>query len=166
MAIQTFTAGQVLTAAQMNELQKTVATYNAIGYRGTALVLNSSANTGIVDNTNFTGTINGAVGDLIQATWSSHVAVGTNIAHFNFYTFNVSTAVNPFITPVTFNPFFVETAYGGFVTFVGFRKLVAGDIFSNQVTVKLTANSAGTNRTVVSANIPAQFSVTNLGQVQ
>lgn len=166
MPIQTFTAGQVLTASQMNTLQETVATYNAIGRRATALSITSSSNSQKVDATNFQQTITAAVGDLIQATWHSYVAAGTNIIHFNFYTFNGATAVNPFCEPSGFNPFFVDTAKEGIECFVSLYKCVAGDIFSDTVTVALTANSAGTSRGVVNANVPAGFTLTNLGQVQ
>lgn len=166
MAIQTFTSGQILTAAQMNTLQTTVATYNGIGYRGTSLSFTSSVNTTRVDTTNFEKTITATAGDLIQATWSSQIAAGTNVVHFNFYTFNGATAVNPFITPVSFNPFFVDTAAADTYCFVSLYKCVAGDIFTNQITVALTGNSAGVARTVVSASVPASFTLTNLGQVQ
>jgi hypothetical protein len=88
MAIQTFTTGQVLTAAQMNTLQTTVATYNAIGSRTTALTINNAGNSGIVDTTNFSGTITAKAGDLLQATFSTQLIAGTNVCHFNFYTFN------------------------------------------------------------------------------
>ena len=166
MAIQTFTAGQVLTAAQMNTLQTTVATYNAIGYRLSTLVLTTSANNSIVDTTNFSGTVTAATGDLLQATWSTYTSTGTGIAHYNFYTFNGATPVNPFIVPSTFNPFLIENTYAGYLNFVSLYKVVAGDIFSNQVTVKLTGNTAGAARTICNASVPASFTVTNLGQVQ
>jgi hypothetical protein len=166
MPIQTFTTGQVLTATQMNTLQTTVATYNGIGRRDTALTLTSSSNTQRVDSTNFQKTITATAGDLIQATWNSYIDAGTNVVHFNFYTFNGATAVNPFCAPSTFNPFFVETARSGVECFVSLYKFVAGDIFSGQITVALTGNSAGTARGVVNAAVPAGFSLTNLGQVQ
>lgn len=166
MAIQVFTTGQVLTAAQMNTLQTTVATYNGIGYRSTALTLTSSSNTQRIDTTNFQKTITATAGDLIQATWNSYIDAGTNIVHFNFYTFNGATAVNPFCAPSSFNPFFVETARSGVECFVSLYKCVAGDIFSGQITVALTGNSAGTARGIVNAAVPAGFSLTNLGQVQ
>jgi hypothetical protein len=166
MAIQTFTAGQILEAAQLNTLQKTVATYNAIGNRTAALSYTSGTLNGIVDTTNFSGTITAATGDLIQATWVSYIAAGTNIAHFNFCTFNGATAVNQFIVAASFNPFFVETTFAGGVNFVALYKVVAGDIFSNQVTVKLTGSTAGAARDVVNGAIPSCFTVTNLGQVQ
>jgi hypothetical protein len=166
MAIQTFTAGQVLEAAQLNTLQKTVATYNSISTTTAALSITSSSASQPVETTIFSGTITAAVGDLIQATWSSYVDTGTNISHFNFYTFNGATAVNPFIAPSTFNPFFYAQTFAGSVSFTGLYKLLAGDIFSNQVTVKLTASTAGNARAVVNAGIRAAFTVTNLGQVQ
>ena len=166
MAIQTFTTGQVLTAAQMNTLQTSVATYNAIGYRTAGLSITSSSNTQRVDTTNFQATITATAGDLIQATWNSYIDAGSNIVHFNFYTFNGATAVNPFCAPSSFNPFFVPTASDGVECFVSLYKCVAGDIFSNQITVALTGNSAGTARSVVNAAVPAGFSLTNLGKVQ
>jgi hypothetical protein len=166
MPIQTFTAGQILTAAQMNTLQKTVATYNAIGRRASTLVITTSGNTDIVDNTNFSGTITAAVGDLLQASFTTTLSAGSNIIGFNFYTFNGATAVNPFIAPSTFNPFLFGSSYDNNMNFVALYKVVAGDIFSGQVTTKLTANSAGASRSVVNSSIPAQFTVTNLGQVQ
>ena len=166
MAIQVFTAGQILTAAQMNTLQTTMATYNAIGYRASALSINTSLNTAVVDNTNFTGTITAVAGDLLQATWASFVSTGANLCAFNFYTFNGATAVNPFIVPTSFNPFLLPTLFEGAANFTALYKVVAGDIFTSQVTVKLTGNSAGNARTVVNASVPAQFTITNLGQVQ
>ena len=166
MAIQTFTTGQVLTAAQMNTLQTTVATYNGIGTRTTALTITSSSNSQRVDTTNFEKTITATAGDLIQATFSSYIATGTNIVHFNFYTFNGATAVNPFIAPVTFNPFFIPATTAGGECFVALYKCVAGDIFSSQITVALTANTAGSAREVVNAGIAGAFTVTNLGKVQ
>jgi hypothetical protein len=166
MPIQTFTTGQVLTAAQMNTLQTTVATYNGIGRRDTALTLTSSSNSQRVDSTNFQKTITATAGDLIQATWNSYIDAGSNIVHFNFYTFNGATAVNPFCAPSSFNPFFVETARSGVECFVSLYQCVAGDIFSGQITVALTGNSAGTARNVVNAAVPAGFSLTNLGKVQ
>lgn len=166
MAIQTFTVGQVLTAAQLNTLQTTVATYNVIGNRTAALSYTSATLNGIVDTTNFSGTITAATGDLIQATWVSYIAVGTNIGHFNFCTFNGATPVNQFIVAASFNPFFVDATYSGYVNFVGLYKVVAGDIFTNQVTVKLTGSTAGAARDIVNGAIPSRFTVTNLGQVQ
>jgi hypothetical protein len=166
MAIQVFTSGQILTAAQMNTLQTTTATYNAIGYRTAALSITSSGNNTVVDTTNFSGTVTAAVGDLLQATWSSYIPAGANTIHFNFYTFNGATSVNPYILNPSLNPFYIETSYSGYVNFVSLYKVVAGDIFTGQVTTKLTANSAGAARAVVNASIPASFTVTNLGQVQ
>ena len=166
MAIQTFTTGQVLTAAQMNTLQTSVATYNGIGYRSTALSITSGTNTQRVDTTNFQKTITATAGDLIQATFNSYIDTGANIVHFNFYTFNGATAVNPFCAPSTFNPFFVPATREGIECFVSLYKCVAGDIFSGQITVALTANTASVTRGVVNAAVPAGFSVTNLGQVQ
>jgi hypothetical protein len=166
MAIQTFTTGQVLTAAQMNTLQKTVATYSAIGYRTAALTVTSSFPWTVVDTTNFSGTVTAATGDLLQATWSSYIGLGTNISAFNFYTFNGASEINAFIVPGTFNPFFYPSAYEGITVFTALYKVVAGDIISNQVTTKLTCNTAGNARAVVNAAIPASFTVTNLGQVQ
>ena len=166
MAIQTFTAGQILTAAQMNTLQTTVATYNAIGYRSATLSVTTINNDDIIDNTNFTGTIKAAVGDLIQATFTTTIIVGTNVAHFNFCTFNGATAVNRFIATPNFNPFFYSASFVGAAMMVAQYKVVAGDIFSNQVTVKLTGNTAGASRQIVPSDIPAQFTLTNLGQIQ
>ena len=166
MAIQVFTAGQILTAAQMNTLQTTVATYNAIGSRTTVLTINNSGNSSVVDTTNFSGTITANVGDLLQATFSTQLIAGTNICHFNFFTFNGATPVNPYIAVPVLNPFLFSTAYAGNVSFTALYKVVAGDIFSNQVTTKLTANTAATNRQVVDGTSTASFTVTNLGQVQ
>jgi hypothetical protein len=166
MAIQVFTAGQILTAAQMNTLTTTTARYNAIGYRTSTLTINTSGNSSIVDTTNFSGTITAAVGDLLQATFTTNIDTGANVVHFNFYTYNGATPVNAFIVPVVLNPFYYPATFTGNANMVALYKVVAGDIFTNQVTVKLTANSAATNRLVVNASIPAQFSITNLGQVQ
>lgn len=166
MAIQVFTSGQILTAAQMNTLQTTVATYNAIGNRTTTLSISNAGNSGIVDTTNFSGTIKAAVGDLLQATFTTYIEAGTNTAHFNFYTFNGATAVNPYIPNPTLNPFYYSLSFAGTVNFVALYKVVAGDIFSGQVTTKLTCNTAGASRQVVNPTVPANFTVTNLGQVQ
>jgi hypothetical protein len=166
MAIQVFTAGQILTAAQMNTLTTTTARYNAIGSRTTSLSITNSGNSSVVDTTNFSGTITATTGDLLQATFTGDLAAGTNIAHYNFYTFNGATAVNPFIAPNTFNPFFYAATFVGNTNFVALYKVVAGDIFTSQVTVKLTCNTAGAARTVSSASVPSSFTVTNLGQVQ
>ena len=166
MAIQTFTTGQVLTAAQMNTLQTSVATYSAIGSRTAALTITTNTNSSVVDTTNFSGTITAAAGDLLQATWSSYIGLGTNVMAFNFYTFNGATAVNPFVSAPSFNPFYYGTGIEGTVVLTALYKCVAGDIFSNQVTVKLTCNTANNARGVVNGAITSPFSLTNLGKVQ
>ena len=166
MAIQVFTSGQILTAAQMNTLTTTTARYNAIGSRTTALSITNAGNSSVVDTTNFSGTVTAAVGDLLQATFTSQIAVGTNVCHYNFFTFNGATPVNPFIAVPILNPFLYAATYSGNTNFVALYKVVAGDIFTSQVTVKLTGNTAGVIRQVVDGNSTASFTVTNLGQVQ
>jgi hypothetical protein len=138
--------------------------YNAIGRRTSTLVISNSGNSDIVDTTNFSGTITANVGDLLQATFSTTLSAGSNIIGFNFYTFNGASPINAFYAPSTFNPFLFGSSYDNCINLVALYKVVAGDIFSGQVTAKLTANAAGTSRSVVNSSIPASFTLTNLGR--
>jgi hypothetical protein len=154
-----FVAGQVLTAAQMNDL----GVYFAKANRNTDLTI-TSAGTAVIDS-NLNLTVDAAEGDIIAYTFDTFVSAGTNIAHFMPYTLDSGGAIVNAIAVAgsSFNPAYWAAAEAANKSFTFLYELVAGDIVSDEVTVGLTVKTGGASRQIISGTIGCRVYLTNLG---
>ena len=194
-----FTAGQVLTAADMDKLREFLLYLIKDGDEGdtgevSPLIMDLgndlvrvndrptpgvyydsahvSGSTTITNNgtlpvdTALDVTVAAATADVITYTFTHYIAAGTNFCHFAPCTIDAGgTTINNMV-PVgaLFNPWFCPTTMVGARTWTAVYEVAAGDIVSDEVTVRLKADTANVARQVASNNVGGLYNtLVNLG---
>ena len=136
--------------------------YYGTSSRGTALSITHNGMLNIDTALNIT--IDCAIGDVIQYTFDTYVAAGTNIAHFLPYTLDGTTTKSMLPIGVQlFGPAFWGATEAQSKCYSYTYKTVTADVVSDEVTVGLYCNTANVARSIIDANIGFRATLTNLG---
>ena len=194
-----FTAGQVLTAADMDLLREWMlylikdgdetdtgevsplimdlgndlvrvndrptpgVYYDSAHVSGDTTITNNGT---LLVDTDLDVTVAAVTADVITYTFTHYIAAGSNICNFSPCTIAADGSTINNMTPVgtTFNPWFCPAAMVGARVWTAVYEVAAGDIVSDEVTVRLKANTANVSRQVAAGSTGGLYNtLVNLG---